>query len=143
VTDQRAGPAQTPPNKSSADSGPVSRDWSPLEVLIPADLLRAEAHHWAARIGVQLREIHIRPMHRKWASCSSRGRLTFSQDLLRQPATFRAQVIVHELVHLKVPNHGRLFRSLVRAYLANYRSSRAPDVKAGTTGCLDGHADDR
>jgi predicted metal-dependent hydrolase len=26
-------------------------------------------------------------------------------------------VIVHELVHLKVPNHGKLFRSLVRAYL--------------------------
>jgi predicted metal-dependent hydrolase len=56
-------------------------------------------------------------MKRKWASCSSKGRLTFNQDLLGQPASFRAEVIVHELVHLKVPNHGRLFRALVRAYL--------------------------
>jgi predicted metal-dependent hydrolase len=58
-------------------------------------------------------------MRRKWASISTRGRLTLSRDLLTQPAAFRAQVIVHELVHLKLGNgsHGRLFRALVRAYL--------------------------
>jgi len=26
-------------------------------------------------------------------------------------------VILHELLHLKIPNHGKLFRSLLRAYL--------------------------
>jgi predicted metal-dependent hydrolase len=26
-------------------------------------------------------------------------------------------VIVHELLHLKVPNHGKLFTALLRAYL--------------------------
>jgi hypothetical protein len=57
-------------------------------------------------------------MKRKWASCSSRGRLTFDTDLLHQPAEFRRQVIVHELLHLRVPNHGALFRALYRAYLA-------------------------
>ena len=57
-------------------------------------------------------------MKRKWASCSSKGRLTFSPEPLRQPAAFRREAIVHELLHLKVPNHGPLFRSLLRAYLA-------------------------
>ncbi|NPV52165.1 MAG: M48 family metallopeptidase [Firmicutes bacterium] len=57
-------------------------------------------------------------MKHKWASCSSSGRLSFSTDLLHEPADFRAEVIVHELLHLKVPNHGPLFRSLVCAYLA-------------------------
>lgn len=56
-------------------------------------------------------------MRRKWASCSSRGRLTFDRELLKKPARFRAEVIVHELLHLKVPNHGKLFRALLRAYL--------------------------
>lgn len=87
---------------------------------MPAAVLRAEVREWARRIGVEPREVHIRPMNRKWASCSSTGRLTFSTDLLQQPAAFRAEVIVHELVHLKVPNHGPVFRSLVRAYLAGY-----------------------
>lgn len=91
--------------------------WQPLEEAIPQDIFRAEVEAWARRIGVTLREIRIRPMKRKWASCSSRGRLTFDTELLRQPAEFRREVIVHELLHLKVPNHGRLFKALLRAYL--------------------------
>jgi predicted metal-dependent hydrolase len=93
---------------------------APLEETIPADLFKAEVRAWARRIGVEPKEVHLRPLTRKWASCSSRGRLTFDEGLLRQPAAFRREVIVHELLHLKVPNHGSLFRSLLRAYLAEY-----------------------
>ncbi len=85
-------------------------------------MLVAETRYWARRIGVEerLKEIHVRPMKRKWASVSTRGRLTLSLDLLSQPAEFRRQVIVHELVHLKLNRgtHNKLFRALVRAYLA-------------------------
>jgi hypothetical protein len=38
-------------------------------------------------------------------------------DLLREPKEKRDEVIVHELVHLKVGSHGPLFRTLARAYL--------------------------
>ena len=91
---------------------------APLEELVPAEVFKAEVRSWAERIGVEPKEIHIRPMKRKWASCSSNGRLTFNAELLQEPASFRAEVIVHELLHLKVPNHGKLFRALLRAYLA-------------------------
>jgi len=94
--------------------------WQPLEEAVPPDLLRAEVRAWAERIGVEPREIRIRSMKRKWASCSSRGRLTFDTELLRQPAQKRAEVIVHELLHLKVPNHGPLFRALFRAYASYF-----------------------
>src|SRR5690606_22388549 len=60
----------------------------PLEEAVPADLFKAEVRAWARRIGVEPTSITIRPMRRKWASCSSQGRLTFSLDLLRQPASF-------------------------------------------------------
>src|SRR5262249_34087122 len=90
-----------------------------LDEPVPVDVFKAEVWHWAERIGVTPSEIHLRPMSRKWASCSSRGRLTFDTGLLGQPPPFRTHVIVHELVHLKVPNHGKLFRNLVRAYLTD------------------------
>jgi predicted metal-dependent hydrolase len=93
-------------------------DWIPLEEAVPVDLFKAEVQVWAQRLEVTPREIHLRPMKRKWASCSSRGRLTFDTGLLRQPATFRREVIVHELLHLKVPDHGPLFKALLKAYLA-------------------------
>jgi len=85
---------------------------------VPFDLFKAEVQAWAQRLGVTPREIRLRPMKRKWASCSSRGRLTFDCELLRQPAGFRAEIIIHELLHLKIPNHGRLFRALFHAYIA-------------------------
>lgn len=90
----------------------------PLEETIPMELLRSEVRAWAQRIGVEPREVQVRPMKRKWASCSSNGRLTFDADLLRQTADFRAEVIVHELLHLKVPNHGALFKALLRSHLS-------------------------
>jgi predicted metal-dependent hydrolase len=83
-------------------------------------VFRSEIEAWAKRIGVAPREIHIRPMTRKWASCSSKGRLTVNAELMKEPAPFRAEVIVHELIHLKVPNHGRVFKALLRAHLAEY-----------------------
>jgi len=97
---------------------PASGDWQPLDDIVPLEVFRAEVRSWAERIGVQYGTLTVRPMKRKWASCSSRGNLTFSTDLLHQPAPFRAETIVHELVHLKVPNHGTLFRALVKGYLA-------------------------
>ncbi len=92
--------------------------WQPLEAAIPADLFRAEVRAWAQRIGVEPKGITLRPMKRKWGSCSSKGYLTFNVELLSQPAALRREVIVEELLHLQVPNHGRLFRALKAAYLS-------------------------
>jgi predicted metal-dependent hydrolase len=89
-----------------------------LEEAVPVAVFKAEIETWAGRIGVQPKEIHLCPMKRKWARCSTHGRLTFGEGLLRQPAAFRAEAIVRELLHLKVPNHGKLFRSLLRTHLA-------------------------
>jgi hypothetical protein len=103
---------------------------APLEAAVPVEVFKAEVRRWSERIGVEPTEIHIRDMKRKWASCSSRGRLTFDVDLLQEPAAVRAEVIVHELVHLKVPNHGKLFRNLVRSYLGREPSHQARSLTA-------------
>jgi predicted metal-dependent hydrolase len=56
-------------------------------------------------------------MKRKWASCSSRGRLTFDKKLLDEPEEVRVKVILHELLHLRYPNHGKMFKLLLDYYL--------------------------
>jgi len=88
-----------------------------LEESIPLEVFKAEVRAWAGRIGVEPQSITIRPMKRKWASCSSKGNMSFDTALLHQPADVRRKVIVHELLHLKVPNHGKLFKALERTYL--------------------------
>ena len=82
--------------------------------------LKDAVWQWADRIGVKVQEIHLRSMQRKWASISTNGRLTLNTELLHLPETLTEFVIVHELVHLLVPNHGKLFKSFMSAYLPDW-----------------------
>ena len=72
------------------------------------DDLRWLARHWATRIGVKITQIHLRAMCLKWASMSTTGRLTLNTDLLAIPRSLAEYVVVHELVHLLAPNHGKV-----------------------------------
>ena len=82
--------------------------------------LKGAVSEWADRIGVTVREVHLRDMRRKWASISTNGRLTLSTDLLDLPEALGEFVIVHELVHLLAPNHGKVFKSFMSAYLPDW-----------------------
>ncbi len=104
-------------------------EWQPLEVTVPKELFKAEVAAWAKKLGVAPKQLHVRPMTHKWGSCSTAGRVTFDTGLLTQPAAFRREVIVHELLHLKVPNHGRLFKALLKAYLGRHRDGDNPSEK--------------
>jgi hypothetical protein len=86
------------------------REWKPLEEAVRRDVFQAEVEAWAKRIGVHPKVVQVRPMKRKWGSCSTAGRVSFDTDLLRQHAEFRKRVIVEELLHLRIPNHGKLFK---------------------------------
>lgn len=85
---------------------------------------------WAERIGVKPSRVQVQTMTRKWASCSPLGAVTFSTELLSRSCTFGEAVIVHELLHLRVRNHGPLFRSLLLSYLpdADARGLRRPEA---------------
>ena len=88
---------------------------------------KACVRDWALKLRVEPAQVRVQRMTRKWASCSAAGRLTFSKGLLRKPERFREYVIVHELLHLRVPNHGRLFRSYLSAYIPGWDSiARGP-----------------
>lgn len=75
---------------------------------------------WAIKLKVEPKEIHLRPMKTKWASLSGTGRLTFNLELLEKQRRLIDYVILHELLHIKVPNHGKLFKSLMFAFLPEW-----------------------
>ena len=62
-------------------------------------------------------------MKKKWASCSTAGNLNFNEELLSLDSDLTDYVIVHELLHFSVPNHGKLWKSLMRAHLGDYEKS--------------------
>ncbi len=87
-----------------------------------ADDLRFAVRSWATRIGVKPTRVQVRPMHTKWASISTTGSMTIDLGLLTLPKELGEFVIVHELVHLLVPNHGRVFKSFMHAYLPDWET---------------------
>ena len=90
------------------------------EYMNTKEQFKSEITRWAAVMKVNPLQIRVQRMTKKWASCSSKGRVCFSADLLHEPRTFQEFVIVHELLHLQVPNHGKLFKSLMNAYLPGW-----------------------
>lgn len=81
---------------------------------------KAAVCDWSARLKVEPSQVRMQKMRNKWASCSTRKCVSFSEDLLKKHQDFQEYVIVHELLHLRVPNHGKLFRSLMSLYLPNW-----------------------
>ena len=85
-----------------------------------AKKFKSNVFEWAEKLDVEPKEIHLRSMKNKWASLSQNGRLTFNKELLEIESDFCDYVIVHELLHMKVPNHGKLFKSLMFAFLPDW-----------------------
>jgi predicted metal-dependent hydrolase len=59
-------------------------------------------------------------MSNKCASCSTAGNLIFNAEMLNLNRKIGDYVIVHELLHFSVSNHGWLWKSLMRAHLGDY-----------------------
>lgn len=67
----------------------------------------------------------IRKMRSEWGSCTPRKRkLLFNLELARMPQPCIDYIIVHELAHLRVPNHSPLFYARVEQFLPDWRARR-------------------
>lgn len=75
---------------------------------------------WAERLDVRVTSISVRSMSTKWGSYSTAGRLTFDVSLLELREELQSYVIAHEILHSRAPNHGKLWKSLMRAHLGDY-----------------------
>jgi predicted metal-dependent hydrolase len=62
----------------------------------------------------------------RYGRCGGNGRVvrppTFDESLLSKSGELQDYVIVHELLHVSVPNHGKLWKSLMRAHLGDYET---------------------
>ena len=66
----------------------------------------------------------IRTMKRRWGSCSNKGIITLSTELIKLPDLFIEYVIIHELCHLKHHNHGAGYYNLLSELFPEWKSIR-------------------
>jgi predicted metal-dependent hydrolase len=83
--------------------------------------LRQRVKYWSGRLNAEPRTVRVQHMSRKWGSCSTNGIITLAEDLADQEPGFQDFVIAHELLHLRVPNHGKIFKVLMSVHVPDWR----------------------
>ena len=74
--------------------------------------------------GFKVNAVRINSARTRWGSCSGKGNLNFTYRLCMVPLSVMEYVVVHELVHLKVPNHSRAFWAQVARIYPDYKNAR-------------------
>lgn len=104
-------------------------------------LLKARVTQLAAKHNLKFNKINFKFLKSRWGSCSQKQDLTFNVGLLHLPWELIDYVIIHELAHTNVLNHGINFWNEVGRYLPEYRLRRK-DIKLyrPTLGIIDSSA---
>ncbi|MBN2667357.1 MAG: M48 family metallopeptidase [Bacteroidales bacterium] len=90
---------------------------------LPAEFTEVLLRH--KEFGFRPTGLTVRKMKSRWGSCSSKGRIALSYDLIRLSKECREYVMIHELCHLKHHNHGAGFYNLLTEVLPGWKQTRA------------------
>ena len=77
------------------------------------EYLPARLDELSQETGMRPARVRVKNQVTRWGSCSSSGSVNLNWRLVLAPTRVADYVIVHELCHLKVPNHSKRFWNLL------------------------------
>jgi predicted metal-dependent hydrolase len=80
---------------------------------------------WEPRLAVRVDRLFIQRMKTKWGSCSRVARtIRLNTELAKKPRECLEYVLIHEMVHLLEPNHGKGFIERMERAMPLWRQHR-------------------
>lgn len=77
---------------------------------------------WEEELGVFKKELVIKKMKGKWGYCECRRKvICLNTELAKRNVDFVEYVVLHELCHLLVPNHGPEFKKLLNNHMPKWK----------------------
>lgn len=103
------------------DAETLARHKAILKELLPPLIAK-----WEERLKVRLTGYYLRRMKSRWGTCNYRTKyIRLNTELATKPRHLLEYVLVHEMVHLIVPNHGKRFIALMDEHYPSWRQARS------------------
>lgn len=80
---------------------------------------------YESQMALKAKSVKVMDLQGRWASCTTEGNLNFNWKCAMAPIEVIHYIVVHELAHLKVPNHSPAFWNEVDKILPNYDNQKA------------------
>ncbi len=108
-------------NRYGQSAGRIFESWFRKQARIH---FSARISELAPRLKVQPRVLRISSARTRWGSCSTSGTISLSWRLIMAPPHIIDYVIIHELIHLRHPNHSAQFWAAVEAHYPNHKAAK-------------------
>ena len=77
---------------------------------------------WLKILDEHVKKVAIKPMKTRWGSCNYvKKYINLNTELIKRTPFEIEYVVLHELTHLKYPNHGKGFYNYIERYMPNYK----------------------
>ena len=87
--------------------------------------LRQRIAPWAQRMGIEVAALRVQPLGYRWGSCTAKARSTSTGPRCSCRPDLIDYVLVHELAHVRHPDHGTEFWRTVDRAMPGYEVRRA------------------
>ncbi len=113
---------QVRPGTSQESRGDIMGSWYREQIRTEAEPLMAL---WEKRLGVKVKALYVQQMKTRWGSCNSLAKsIRLNTELAKKPKECLEYIIVHEMIHILVPNHGKQFQGLLSKHFPNWQNVR-------------------
>ncbi len=89
-------------------------------------VIARRCHERLEKYGIKLPAIDVKSMKSRWGSCvHTKGRIGLNTELIKAPSHCIEYVIMHEMCHLKYPNHTRQFYNFLSLVMPDWEKRKA------------------
>jgi predicted metal-dependent hydrolase len=81
----------------------------------------------ATKYGFRFNRVTIKHNTSNWGSCSSKGNINLNLNLMRVSRPLQDYILLHELTHLRHPDHGPSFHAELERLLADHFAVNAEE----------------
>jgi len=97
------------------------------------NILPARLKKLAEINGFSFNKVTIRNNRRNWGSCSSKNNISLNLQMMKLPDKLIDYILLHELVHTEIKNHGPKFWEKLNRITGNQARELAREVKQFST----------